>query len=177
MRAGAAVLVAVAPGGAAALELDWGAVAAGQWWRLLTGHWTHFSWDHLLLDSVVFGAVGAACSSRDRWATLATVLLGALGVSLAVWCFAPGISTYRGLSGLASALTALLAIQVGGRAGALALVGIAAKVAYELLLGEPLFITPVEGVSVVPVAHVAGAVVGAGIGVVRTHREVAPAAP
>ena len=175
--AGLAVLVAAVPGAAAALELDWGAVAAGQWWRLLTGHWTHFSWDHLLLDAAVFGAVGAACASRDRWATLATVLLGALGVACGVWCFAPEITAYRGLSGLASALTALLAVQIGGRAGSLALAGIAGKVAYEMFVGEPLFIAPIEGVSVVPVAHVAGAVVGAGVGVVRRAGRMPRARP
>ena len=43
---------------AGALQYDRGAIAAGQVWRIITGHFTHWSADHLSWDVAVFAVLG-----------------------------------------------------------------------------------------------------------------------
>ena len=52
----AAVAVQLIPGWAAAWQYERAAIAAGQWWRMLTGHLTHWNMDHLLWDVLMFQA-------------------------------------------------------------------------------------------------------------------------
>jgi len=103
-----------------------------------------------------------------------------LAVSIGVLLCAPDIEHYRGLSGIDSALFALLATLVwrrrsqhSRRALLLALVPAAlflGKIAYEVIQGGALFL-PGEGVpSPVPVAHLTGALCGLCIGLAPTHQ-------
>ena len=52
------------PAAAASLEFDRDAVAAGQWWRLLTSHLTHWGRQHLMWDLAVFALLGISMSAR-----------------------------------------------------------------------------------------------------------------
>jgi hypothetical protein len=103
-----------------------------------------------------------------------TVLLSALLIPAAVWLACPELETYRGLSGVDSALLTLLAVGLlrdglrpGGRravaaASAAVLLGFGAKLLYELASGAALFVDAgAAGFVPVPVAHAAGAAVGA----------------
>ena len=53
-----AILVHWIPGCQNALELDFSMVSGGQWWRILTGHLTHFDSQHLFWDLVMFTGLG-----------------------------------------------------------------------------------------------------------------------
>jgi rhomboid family GlyGly-CTERM serine protease len=166
-----ALLVQLAPGAAERLEYDRDRLAAGELWRLATCHFTHWSPEHLFWD---LGAVVllAACCSRFGMQRLTAALCSAdLAVSLAVWIALPSMSRYRGLSGLASALFALLAVSVwreareGGRpalafAAAAALVGFVIKLSWEMATTSPVFVGPGSGFVAVPLAHLVGAVCG-----------------
>src|SRR5687767_9327213 len=49
------------------LELDRTAVSyGGQWWRLLTGHLTHWNLDHFTWDCIVFLVLGAYTERTNR---------------------------------------------------------------------------------------------------------------
>jgi rhomboid family GlyGly-CTERM serine protease len=168
-----AILGFFAPGAGAALEYDRAALAAGQLWRLLSCHWTHWSAEHLVWDLLAFALLATACERLDRRRFLAGVLLSALLIPLATWCLMPHLASYRGLSGIDSALFALLSVallrEVSATsiraAAAGALLALAAKIAYELLTGSTVFVhTDGTAVVAVPLAHVIGAMVGAAVG-------------
>lgn len=162
-----AVLIHLLPGAAALLEYDRAEVLRGQAWRLLTGHWTHTSADHLVWDVVAFAALGLAVAWRGRRLFWRTALGSATAISVALLLLAPQWHTYRGLSGIDSALFVALAatLLAGNRRvdrllGGAALLVFAAKVGFETLTGAALFTTPMPDHQVVPMAHLVGAFVG-----------------
>jgi len=129
--------------------------------ELVTCHFLHWSVQHFLWDALAFAALGIACARRDLAATLMTLATAIFVIPLAVTAFAPEVAVYRGLSGLDSALFALLLVQVRSRIALLCGLAFIAKIAFELTTGAALFATNMgEGVVAVPVAHIAGAIVG-----------------
>jgi rhomboid family GlyGly-CTERM serine protease len=158
------------------LELDRAAVARGEVWRLLTGHWTHWTPDHLLWDSLAFLVLAALCEARiSRKRLLAAVAGSALAVSASIW-FLPGIERYRGLSGIDSALFVLLAVTLlrerRSPLAGLALAAFLAKAAWEVSTGSTLF-TETQGAFVpVPLAHLIGG--GWGLLIARIGPPAAP---
>lgn len=156
------------PDVAAALQFDRAALAAGELWRLLTAHLTHFTPSHLAWDVGVLVGLGWFCERESRRQTVLALALAAGAVSATVWYVLPDLQSYRGLSGLDCALFGLLAMrQLQQRSpaakltGLLALVALGFKSGWETLSGAPLFVTGGEFVPV-PLAHL----VGAGCGVV-----------
>ncbi len=80
-------------------EHDW--ASSGEIWRLVTAHWVHVGWMHLLLNSlglIVIVTLTTPGWSIRRW--LAQTLIMALGISLLVWILNPEIRNYAGHSGL-----------------------------------------------------------------------------
>jgi rhomboid family GlyGly-CTERM serine protease len=134
-------------------------------WRVITCHFTHWSYEQLAWDALAFTSLAFACARRNRRAFHATLLASALLVPLAVLAFAPHITAYRGLSGLASAMFALLLALEWRRLTwpvMLLATGFAAKLAFETVTGGAVFVSDMGGdVVSVPVAHLAGALIGA----------------
>ncbi len=161
------------PGAAAALALDREAVAAGELWRLLSGHWVHWSTQHLLWDVGTFVALGIPCELRSRNRLAACVLGACLAISAVVWWALPGLSVYAGLSGVDCALFACLGAELwrerrGGRAApavaALLALALVLKVGFEWATGSTLFVAQLgDGIAPVPAAHLAGAGIGLAI--------------
>ena len=159
------------PGAATTLQYDRTALAAGELWRAVTGHWTHWSTDHLTWDLLVFAVFGALLEHRSRRAFAAIVACSAVAISAAVWLGAPHLQFYRGLSGLDSAVFAAFFAQLLRDARrersllqavvpALALLGFVGKSAYELATGATLFVAVSPVFAAVPLAHLVGAAVG-----------------
>lgn len=162
-------------------ELHWPAATGAEVWRLVTGHWTHWSTTHLAWNLAAFFLLAAACEldrACGRKRMLAAVACAALNIPAALWFALPEISRYRGLSGIASALFVLLAITLlrdgiatghptRTLAGAGALAAFGLKIAFELATGDLLFVHPsgVAGTFVpVPLAHGIGGLCGLVIG-------------
>ena len=174
--AAAAVVVFLWPGLSEHLQYDRAAVAAGEVWRLLSGHWAHYSLAHLFWDVLAFAALGLACERKSSRRFVVCVVASALAVSVSVWVLLPGRGIYRGLSGIDSALFTLLIAdlweehrQAGhGRSQLLAAVCLAAflaKIAFELLTGRNVFVSGFDAGTVgVPLAHLVGAVCGLTVG-------------
>jgi rhomboid family GlyGly-CTERM serine protease len=152
------------------LQYDRPSIGAGEVWRLVTGHWTHWSADHLFWSGGAFLLLVGLCRGSAR-RVLACVMLSAVAVGAAVWA-GTDLQFYRGLSGIDSALFMMVAVDLmreKAREGELARLGVAlalvagfvAKLAYEWLTGGAVFVDALaSGMTPVPLAHAVGAAVG-----------------
>jgi len=121
-------------------------VAAGEWWRVLTGFFVHVSWYHLLLDASAFLMLLESLHPiprMKRLMILAACGLGSLAASVPV-IGADG--TLCGLSGIAHGLLAVMALQLIEdtdvslcRAGLLCFTVVLAKCIFEAATGHVLF--------------------------------------
>ena len=158
-----AVVVYSFPALAEALQYDRMAVLRGELWRIVTCHWTHWSLDHLLWDLAVFVGLGAACEQMNRSRYLICLAAATILIPLAVVIFLPDIETYRGLSGLDSALFSLLVIPNLDKRFSLGVGFLAAfllKTAYEMATGATVFVSSSPDIASVPLAHAVGALTG-----------------
>jgi rhomboid family GlyGly-CTERM serine protease len=108
-----ALLSSARPHYLAALEWERGAMAEGQWPRLLTAHFVHLDAHHLLFN--LLGLVLIVDLLMEQWtgSELATlILVSALGTSVLLWCCEPDVRWYAGLSGLLHGLWAGAALYV-----------------------------------------------------------------
>ncbi|MDD4891180.1 MAG: rhombosortase [Phycisphaerae bacterium] len=165
----------------AALQFDRQAVAHGQLWRLATCNLVHYSAGHFWIDLLPWMLVGLLFERRlgRAWPISTGVAMAAIG--LAVWLLLPGVTTYRGWSGLCNTAMALGLFAAwkdagpgtGPRTARLAgitsrvtilLVAIAwlAKISFEAFTGVPTFAHAQFGEmgTMVPLAHWVGAAAG-----------------
>jgi rhomboid family GlyGly-CTERM serine protease len=153
------------PGASGTMEFDRDAVARGDVWRLVTCHWPHWSTDLLIYSDGAFALLSVACWRVSPRRVGSCVAASAVSVGLAVWLLTP-LRTYRGLSGIDSALFVMLGVGlcregVVGRRWVVALLAcFALKLAFEFATGRAVFVA-VDGMVPVPVAHLVGAATGA----------------
>ena len=175
--AAAALVAHVLPGAAAWLQFDRGAITGGEVWRWLTGHVTHFGANHLGWDAGVFLALGTVCERESPRRVAVALLAAAVAIPAALWWWQPQFQLYRGLSGLDCALGGLLAASLLQHraalpkvAGALTLVFVGAKCAYEAGTASTIFAAG-AGYVPVPLAHLVGLVTGALAALVGNTRQ------
>lgn len=173
------LLAAVLQASGMAPMLRWSrdAIAAGEVWRLITGHLLHLGPAHFALNAV--GTVLAAALVGPQLRPLAWVwvwLACAVSVSGGLWWLQPELGWYVGLSGVLHGL-----IVAGAVAGlgdyrerifaGVVLAAIAAKLGWEQWSGAMPGTTALAGGSVVTEAHLYGAAGGliAGIAVLATR--------
>lgn len=171
----AITLVALAsvalPGVSELLQYDRLLIAEGEVWRTLTGHITHWNADHLFWDLSMFALLGYLCERRDRRKFVICLALSAIAIPVAIWTIQPEMTTYRGLSGIDTAVFVLLAIQLliekwrsgdwllAGMISAL-MVGLIGKIVLELITGATAFVDhQAAGFTPLPLAHIVGAIV------------------
>lgn len=170
LLAALALAAQLSPALASQLELSRAGLAAGQLWRLATGHLVHWSWDQLFWDLLSLVVLAWVAAGRSPARTALALGLAAVLVPAAVLGGSPALTSYGGLSGLDSALYVLAALLVAREAEGrgdpattrlahLALLGFLAKVGFEALTGATVFVASSEAV-VVPAAHLAGALAG-----------------
>lgn len=164
------------------LQYDRTAIDAGQLWRLLTCQFTHWSWDHLFWDAAALLFLGWVLEKEDRRSMLICLGLSGVLIPAVVHFGLPDLATYRGLSGLDSAVFVLLAVtllrkcyadgdQLWTWACVAMLVGFTAKVGFELLSGGTLFVdAQASRMLPVPLVHVVGGALGAACGWIAGKR-------
>lgn len=138
------------------------AIAAGEWWRLFSGHWVHSDGGHLGWNLAATLLLGWIVERWNRSFLLLGLLTGSLAVDLMLWLGLPGLSHYCGLSGVLNTLllVALIALRRDTRGGILLMIGVLSlgKILVELLAGQALF-THTAWASV-PEAHLGGWLIG-----------------
>lgn len=160
------------------LEFDRIAISQGQWWRVLSGHLTHWNVDHLFWDAIMFASLGMFCERKSAMQFLVCTAGSMLAISAALWICIPDMELYRGLSGIDSALFMLALtfvlregysqrdwrnVAIAGALGA----AFCAKVAFEAVTGVTLFVdSSAAGFTPIPLAHGVGAVVGLFVGLI-----------
>ncbi|WP_051946117.1 rhomboid family intramembrane serine protease [Verrucomicrobium sp. BvORR106] len=137
-------------------------------WQWLTSHITHWSWGHLIWDLVAFIILSFVCLRilPSRY-PLALALAAAL-IPLEVRLLEPQFTSYRGLSGLDSALFGLVVAALWRTKAplprllaALGTCGLVGKTGFELVTGTTLFAPAEPGLYLpVPSAHLTGFVAG-----------------
>jgi rhomboid family GlyGly-CTERM serine protease len=149
------------------------AVADGQWWRLLTAHFTHLDLHHALLNATGFAllwALFARCLAPRQW--LPGLLLCVLAIDAGFWLWSTQLQWYVGASALLHGVFAcgcVAWIRSGDRIGIVALVLLAAKLAWEQYSGPLPFMADRP---VVTISHVYGALGGVLAGLLlRPQRE------
>jgi rhomboid family GlyGly-CTERM serine protease len=144
------------------LRYDRAGLAAGQWWRLVTGHWVHLDARHALLNCLglaLMWALFARDYSRRQWVVI--VLASMATIDAGLWLGDSTVLWYVGSSGVLHGIMAagtLAHLRRGEREGwALAAILIA-KLAYEHWMGA----LPFSGSDPVIVdAHLYGVLGGA----------------
>jgi len=146
------------------LRFDRDAIAAGEIWRLASGHFVHLGFSHLVLNGagllLVWYLVGAFLRTR-QW--LLVTLISIVGMDVGFWVLQPELEWYVGLSGLLHGL--LLAGIVAGyheRKIEMIVLGLAvvAKLVYEQLVGPLPGSEASSGGAVITAAHLYGAISG-----------------
>lgn len=99
------------PGAREALLYDRAALLAGQWWRAWTGHWIHFGWPHLVVDTGLLAVVGWIAGRQHPVFLRLALLLMPPFVSLSMFLFEPDMARYGGLSALNLGLLLYLAVR------------------------------------------------------------------
>lgn len=148
-----------------ALAYDRDAVQAGEFWRLLTGHFVHLGWTHLLLNlaglALVAWIVGHAFS-WSRWVLITLVSIAAIDAGF--WFLDLQLDWYVGLSGLLNGILAaglLVGIARRERESMILAALVIAKLAWEQTTGGPLpGSESTAGGAVVVNAHFYGAIGG-----------------
>ena len=165
-------LIAAIPGCPEFLQFDTLAVANGEVWRIITGHFCHWNLDHLFWDLSMFLLLGIMLEREERTRILLCLGFCFASIIPAIAIFSPEIQTYRGLSGIDSGLFVLLMTLMSKEAqkskqylwstccllGILALMG---KTLYEMKTGATLFVDhEAAGMIPIPLSHLLGGVSG-----------------
>ena len=162
------VAIVLLLGGEAARDgfrFDRAGIAAGELWRLVSGHFVHLGWPHFALNSagllLVWYLVGDVFDAR-RWIVISA--LSIVTMDLGLWYLDPELAWYVGLSGLLHGILAAGLVEklrkpsVEAVALAVLLLG---KLAWEQLSGPLPGSEMSAGGTVIVDSHLFGALGGA----------------
>lgn len=164
--------------GRVALRFDRSGIEAGQLWRLLTGHFVHLGWPHLVLNALGLILVWLLCGRAYSIAAWCLVIGTAVAaVDAGLWYCDPALEWYVGLSGLLHGLLAagIVTLVIGGSMEMLVLgLLLVAKLAWEQLQGPMPGSDALAGAAVVVNAHLYGALGGTVVALVLRAGRIRP---
>lgn len=155
------VLGATGETGREMLRYERSALANFQWWRLVSAHLVHLSWEHVLLNCaglVLLWALFAREYSPRRW--LWIIIASVITIDAGLWFFRPTVDWYLGASGVLHGVLAAGTYAMyrrGETMGAVLLLLLVVKLMYEQHAGSSLF---AGDLPLVPDAHVLGVLGG-----------------
>lgn len=165
-----------------ALAYERPGLAAGQYWRLLTGHLIHLNMHHALMNSaalVMLGLYFRHDFSLPAWAGL--ILLSCLSISLGLWWGQPQLMAYVGFSGVLHALLYAGVIRTWKempRINSVVLALLFGRLVWEhSALYNPAYLMGWIHGLVAPAAHLYGALTGLAWGLLSLWRRPDPAPP
>jgi len=149
------------------------AIADGEWWRLLTGHWVHSDASHAGWDISMMLLFGVLFEARLQWRLPLVLLLSSCAVDAWLWWGVPDLRFYCGLSGILNGVLIVGLLEWWRETRhPLMLLTIAAsalKIVIEIHSGQAL-LTQTAWPSV-PTAHAAGFLCGLALHLLLSRRE------
>ncbi|MEZ9442947.1 rhombosortase [Vibrio sp. 10N.222.54.F12] len=145
---------------------DKNAIADGQWWRILTGNFSHTNYSHLLMNLAGLWIISYMFQPNKKQ-LLSALLFISLVTGFAL--LLSSIQIYVGLSGTLHGLFGLFALReaLNGRNSSWLLVfGLIAKIAWEQFVGPSSTTGELINARVAIEAHLAGALAGGFMAVV-----------
>lgn len=156
------------------------AVFSGEYWRLLSAHFTHLGWSHLFLNMVVFipfWFLFKGVFKFQHW--LIIIVVCSIGISICFAFFDLILERYVGFSGvlhglfMAVALKNILQYKRSSPAtipweAIVIFLGIIAKITYEQIVGAVPMTQKASGGIVIVNAHLYGTILGAFLAVSLT---------
>ena len=145
---------------------DKNAIADGQWWRILTGNFSHTNYSHLLMNLAGLWIISYLFQPNKKQ-LLSALLFISLVTGFAL--LLSSIQIYVGLSGTLHGLFGLFALReaLNGRNSSWLLVfGLIAKIAWEQFVGPSSTTGELINARVAIEAHLAGALAGGFMAVV-----------
>ncbi len=146
------------------LRYERSSILTGEIWRLITAHFVHLGWGHLLMNLAALGLIwGLAWRALRVSAWLVVSITSISGVSVGLFVLNPELAWYVGLSGMLHGL--LLAgivanLAAGHRLEIILLLILCGKVAWEQIYGPLPGSAEFAGGAVVVDAHLYGLVGG-----------------
>jgi rhomboid family GlyGly-CTERM serine protease len=140
------------------LAFDKAMISAGEVWRIITGHFIHYDLDHVFWDVLAFTILGTIIEKEHSRHLIASLLVSLLFVSVWLFVVESQLSLYYGLSGALNGWLAIAVLtkweQFKERRYLLILFATLLKIAYEVCVQRPLFVT--SDIVTIPSSHVAG---------------------
>ncbi len=146
--------------GRAWLRYDRGLIAAGEWWRLLSGSFVHLGWWHLFLNEMGLAVLVLLCPqplSLSVW--LRRLIFLSVGMSLGLYLWVPGLGSYVGMSGVIHGLFLLGLVPQVLKKDLIALgclIYLFGKLGWEIYAGAPVSDETALGGRVVLESHLFG---------------------
>ncbi|MGS2723702.1 rhombosortase [Porticoccus sp. GXU_MW_L64] len=151
------------------LPLNRMAVGQGEWWRLISGHFVHINWTHLVFNALVvilFQGLYRGFFGWRQWLVVLPLLCAGVGASL-LWL--TPLKWYMGFSGVLTGLLVAAAIMQFRQMpliNGVVLAAIGIKVFMEQLSGKAVIISTISHVPTAVDAHLYGAICGLVLGVI-----------
>jgi rhomboid family GlyGly-CTERM serine protease len=146
------------------LRFERSGIAAGELWRLLTGHLVHLGVSHTVLNLAGLVLVWFLVGRAFDWKQWLWVMAGSVGaIDLGLWFGAPSLEWYVGLSGLLHGmLGAGIVAGIAARSGEALILGVvvAGKLAWEQFAGPLPGSETTSGGAVIVDAHLYGVIGG-----------------
>jgi len=159
-------LIHVLPGVAEYLIYNRPAILSGEIWRLITGHWVHYSSSHLAYNLVALATVSAIIELQESHRLFLLYTVSALMIGISLLVFRPDLYYFAGASGVATAAVAYCALSGLSTSGLwrgvclTVLVLLVGKISLELLWPGSSLVGVSGDFVIVPLSHAVGAVSG-----------------
>ncbi len=134
----------------------------GQWWRIVTGNFTHTNLNHLMLNAASFAVLIFFFRQSVSWLSLFILTLLS-STFIGIGLLASDMYQYVGFSGVLHGIFGFYAITEtiqGRKYSSLLILGILIKIGWELWLGPSPSTELMIEAKVATEAHFAGAVIG-----------------
>ena len=145
---------------------DNNAIADGQWWRILTGNFSHTNYPHLVMNLAGLWIISYLFQPSKKQLVVALLVISLVtGLALLL----SSIQVYVGLSGTLHGLFGLFALREalnGRKSSWLLVLGLVAKVAWEQLIGPSSTTGELINARVAIEAHLAGALTGGSMAII-----------
>ncbi|MBN2039337.1 MAG: rhombosortase [Spirochaetes bacterium] len=163
------ILLQCFPDSGAFLEYSRPVIESGEVWRIFTGHFVHWSWNHVFWDVMTFFVTGIIVYKSRALSFWLLIFVTCIAVSAGLLFLHPDLKAYRGISGIDLAFFSYAALflircfyrkdRILSITGMIAFAAMIVKIIYETATGSAVFVNT-SGYRLIPLSHAIGAAAG-----------------